>query len=64
MTIVAGEHDAVVPPTCASRPRAAVAGAELEVLAGCGHLPPAEDAGRDRRPADRALTGRGGRAMQ
>lgn len=38
----AGEVDVVVPPDIALR-AAAAAGVQLEVLSGCGHLPPAED---------------------
>lgn len=42
MTIVAGEHDPVVPPDLAAAAADAVAGARLEVMAGVAHLPPAE----------------------
>lgn len=37
-----GEHDVVVPPDLATRTAAAAPGAVVEVLPGCGHLPPAE----------------------
>jgi pimeloyl-ACP methyl ester carboxylesterase len=42
MLVAAGELDVVVPPGVAQQ-TAAAADAEFEVLAGCGHLPPAED---------------------
>ena len=41
LVLAAGEHDVVVPPDVAGQ-TATSAGAPLHVLAGCGHLPPAE----------------------
>src|SRR6266704_1579356 len=38
-----GEHDGVVPPARTRQDAAAMPGSQLEVFAGCGHLPPAED---------------------
>lgn len=40
--VAPGEHDVVVPPDVAARTAAAVPDGVLEVLYGCGHLPPAE----------------------
>jgi len=37
-----GEHDGVVPPARAQQDADAIPGSALQVLAGCGHLPPAE----------------------
>jgi len=37
-----GEHDGVVPPARAQQDADAIAGSQLRVFAGCGHLPPAE----------------------
>lgn len=42
LLVAPGEHDVVVPPETAGRTAAAAPGAVLRVLAGCGHLPPAE----------------------
>ncbi len=42
LVVAAGEHDVVIPPDVAARTVAATPHAVLEVLAGCGHLPPAE----------------------
>lgn len=43
LLVVAGAHDGVVTPELAGTTAAASPGARLEVLAGCAHLPPAED---------------------
>lgn len=40
--VAPGEHDVVVTPATAGETAAAAPGAALHVLAGCGHLPPAE----------------------
>jgi 3-oxoadipate enol-lactonase len=37
-----GEHDGVVPPARAQQDADAISGSQLQVFAGCGHLPPAE----------------------
>jgi 3-oxoadipate enol-lactonase len=37
-----GEHDGVVPPARAQQDADAITGSQLEIFAGCGHLPPAE----------------------
>ena len=37
-----GEHDGVVPPARAQQDADAIPGSALQILAGCGHLPPAE----------------------
>jgi 3-oxoadipate enol-lactonase len=37
-----GEHDGVVPPARAQQDADAITGSQLQVFAGCGHLPPAE----------------------
>ena len=42
LTVVAGEHDPVVPPDVAAAAAQAVTGARLEVMTGVAHLPPAE----------------------
>lgn len=47
-----GEHDGVVPPARAQQDADAIAGSQLRVFAGCGHLPPAESPG----PVARDLT--------
>lgn len=41
--VAPGEHDAVVSVEQAARTAAAAPGARLHVMAGCAHLPPAED---------------------
>lgn len=43
LLVLAGEHDVVVPPATAETATSRLPGADLGVLAGCGHLPPAED---------------------
>lgn len=43
LLVLAGEHDVVVPPAAAEAAAGRLPGADLGVLAGCGHLPPAED---------------------
>jgi 3-oxoadipate enol-lactonase len=43
LLVAPGEQDVVVPPEVAEQTAAAARGAKLVVLAGCGHLPPAED---------------------
>jgi len=43
LLVVAGEQDAVVPPDLAEATAAAAPGSRFEVMAGCAHLPPAED---------------------
>lgn len=46
-TLVAvGEGDQLTPPELSREMAAAIPGARLEVLAGCGHLPPLEDPAR------------------
>jgi pimeloyl-ACP methyl ester carboxylesterase len=42
LLVAPGECDVVVPPPVAEQTAAAAPGAVLQVLAGCGHLPPAE----------------------
>jgi pimeloyl-ACP methyl ester carboxylesterase len=37
-----GEHDGVVPPARAQQDADAITDSQLQVFAGCGHLPPAE----------------------
>jgi 3-oxoadipate enol-lactonase len=37
-----GEHDGVVPPARAQQDADAISGSQVQVFAGCGHLPPAE----------------------
>jgi 3-oxoadipate enol-lactonase len=43
LLVAPGEHDVAVPPDVAEQTAVAARGAELVVLAGCGHLPPVED---------------------
>jgi 3-oxoadipate enol-lactonase len=43
LLVAPGEHDVVVPLEAAERTAAAARSSKLVVLAGCGHLPPAED---------------------
>ncbi len=44
MLIAAGAADEVVPPAVANEAADAIPRSVFRVLAGCGHLPPAEDA--------------------
>lgn len=43
LLVVAGEHDAVVAPDLAEATAMAAPGSRFAVMAGCAHLPPAED---------------------
>lgn len=43
LLVLAGELDVVVPPAAAEKATVRLPGSDLGVLAGCGHLPPAED---------------------
>jgi len=43
LLVLPGEHDVVVPPAAAEAATSRLPGADLGVLVGCGHLPPAED---------------------